>query len=148
MCYSCCSTTALVSKIPQDISPIVHVWDMMKWELTLSPEPVTTTAEQWVQDAWDHLSQDDIRHLYDCLHLRIQACIAAKGRNILYWCDCLGNPYCEFGLNLLSYTPTLINYLSHQFSIQWTCPWRFCIFFPVVYNPVQKEWADSWWLQT
>ena len=38
----------------------------------------------------------------------------------------------SFGLNLLSYIPTMINYLSHQFSIQWTCPWRCCIF-PVVY---------------
>ena len=34
----------------------------------------------------------------------------------------------SFGLNLLSYTPTMINYLSHQFSIQRTCPWKCCIF--------------------
>ena len=25
--------------------PIEHVWDMMKWGLTLSPEPATTSAE-------------------------------------------------------------------------------------------------------
>ena len=25
-----------------DLSPIEHVWDMTKWGLTLSPEPVTT----------------------------------------------------------------------------------------------------------
>ena len=36
-----------------DLSPVEHVWDMMKQELTLSPEAATTTAElrQWVQDA-------------------------------------------------------------------------------------------------
>ena len=46
---------------------------MMKRELTLSPEPVTTIAEleQQMQDTWDNLSQDDIRHLYNHLHARI-----------------------------------------------------------------------------
>ena len=36
-----------------DFSPIEHVWDMMKQENTLSPEPVTSIAElqQWVHDA-------------------------------------------------------------------------------------------------
>ena len=28
-----------------DRAPIEHVWDMMKRELTLSPEPATTIAE-------------------------------------------------------------------------------------------------------
>ena len=53
---------------------------MMKRELSLSPEPVTTIVElrQWMQDAWDNLSQDDIRHLYDHLHARIHACVAAR----------------------------------------------------------------------
>ena len=45
-----------------DLSPIEHIWDMMKRELTLSPEPATIIAElrQQVQDAWDSLLQDDI----------------------------------------------------------------------------------------
>ena len=48
-----------------DLSPIEHVWDMMKREHTLSPKPTTAIAElrQRVQDAWDNLSQDDIWHL-------------------------------------------------------------------------------------
>ena len=48
-----------------DLSPIEQVWGTMKRELTLSPEPATTIAKlrQWVQGAWDNLSQDDIRHL-------------------------------------------------------------------------------------
>ena len=44
--------------------PIEHVWDMMKWELTHSPEPATTIAElrQRMQDSWDSLPEGDIRH--------------------------------------------------------------------------------------
>ena len=78
--YTWCTTTALVSKNP-DISPTEHTWDMMKREFTLSPEPATIIADlrQRVQDAWDNLSQDDIRHLYDRLHARIHACVAARG---------------------------------------------------------------------
>ena len=87
---------------------------MMKRELTLSPEPSTTIAElrQWVQDAWDNLSQDNSLHLHDHLHARIHACVAARGGYTVYLCDCLDIPYCEFvlfGLNLLSYTPTMIS---------------------------------------
>ena len=52
----------------------------------------------------------------------------------VYWCDCLSNPYCymyvSFDLNLLSYTSTMIDYNSLQFSMQWTS-WR-CSIFPVV----------------
>ena len=53
----------------------------MKRELTLSPETARTIAElrQRVQDAWENLSQDDIRHFYDRLHDRIHACITARG---------------------------------------------------------------------
>ena len=39
---------------------------MMKQELALSPEPATVVVElrKRVQDAWENLEQDDIRHLY------------------------------------------------------------------------------------
>ena len=54
---------------------------MMNSELTLSPEPAKTIAElrQRLHDAWDNVSQDDIRHLYDRFHVRIRACVAARG---------------------------------------------------------------------
>ena len=100
---------------------------MMRRELTLSPEPVTTMAElrQQVQDAWDNLSQDGIRHLYGRLHERIHACVAARGItlciDVTVWAP-LTVTCVSFDLNLLSYTPTIINYLSHQFSIPQTCP--------------------------
>ena len=52
----------------------------MKRGLTFSTEPAMTIAElrQQVQDAWDNLSQDDIRHLYDRLHARKHSCVAAR----------------------------------------------------------------------
>ena len=63
-----------------DLLPIEYIWGMMKQELTLSREPATTIAKlrQWVQDSWDDLSQDDNRHLYDRLHVRIHARVAAR----------------------------------------------------------------------
>ena len=59
----------------------------MKWELTLSPEPSTPIAElrQRVQEAWDSLSQDDFRHLYDPLHARIHACVASRWGYTVYY---------------------------------------------------------------
>ena len=51
-----------------------------------SPEPATAIAElrqRW-QDAWENLSQDDIRHLYDRLHARIHTCGAARGEYTMY----------------------------------------------------------------
>ena len=39
-----------------DLSPIEHVWDMMKQELTLSPEPTTTIATTGAR-CWDSISQ-------------------------------------------------------------------------------------------
>ena len=49
-----------------DLSPIKYIWDMKKQELTLSPEPATTITElqQWMQDAWDSLLQDDIWQIW------------------------------------------------------------------------------------
>ena len=54
---------------------------MMKREHTLSLESVAAIAKfrQRVQNAWDNLSQDDIRHLYDSLYARMHACVADRG---------------------------------------------------------------------
>ena len=119
-CSSWCTTAALARKIPRSLA-IWTLRDLMKRELILSPEPARTIAEfgQRVQDAWDHLSQDDIRHLYDHLYARIHACVAASGvlHNVLMLL--FGHPLLwrvSFGLNL-SYTPTMINYLSLLFSM-------------------------------
>ena len=102
-----------------DLLPVEHVWDMMKQELTLSPEPATTIAKlrQWVQDAWDNLSQDDIQHLYDRLHVRIHACIAARGGTLcidVTVCASLAVTCASFGLNL-SHTQTTCH-ISFQYN--------------------------------
>ena len=83
---------------------------MMKRELTLSPEPTTTIAElqQRVQDVCDSLSQNDIRHLYDSLHARIHASVAAFYRDM-----CV-----PFVLNL-SYAPTChINFRYNEHVLE------------------------------
>ena len=88
-----------------DLSPIELVWDMMKRELILSPKSATITPElrQRVQDAWDNLSQDNIRHLDDRLHARIHACVATRWGYTVYWCNCLGTSYCELCFFLSEY---------------------------------------------
>ena len=70
-----------------DVSPIELVWDL-KRELTLFPESATITVElqQQVQDTCGNLPQDDIRHLYDCLHARIHACFATAGQLCILAC--------------------------------------------------------------
>ena len=70
----------------QDFSPIVYVWDMMTQDLTLSPEPATAIPElqQWLQDAWDILLQDDIWHSYNHLHAIIYTCVIARGGYTAY----------------------------------------------------------------
>ena len=77
-----------------DLSTTEQVWDMMKRELTLPPEPATTTAklQQWEQDAWDNLLQDDIWQLFYRLHAGMHACVATRVECIVY---CLGTPYCD-----------------------------------------------------
>ena len=116
-----------------DVSPIEHVWDMMKRELTLSPEPATTIAK--LRNGCKMFGTIYRRMTFGtfmtvCMReytpeettLNIDVTVLAA----------LTVEYVSFGLNLLTYTPTMINYLSHQFPIQWTCPWGCCIF-PAVY---------------
>ena len=64
----------------RNLSSIEHVWDTMKQELTCSAELATTIVElrQRVEDTWDNLSRDEIRHLYGRFHLRIHACVASR----------------------------------------------------------------------
>ena len=86
-CSSWCTTTALTRKIPY-LSPIEHVWYMMKLKLTPAPQPAANIAElrQWVQDNWDNLPQEHIRHIYDRLFARIHACVAPEEVCHLFMC--------------------------------------------------------------
>ena len=64
-----------------DLSPVEHVWDIIKRQLQHHPQPTLTIpvlAEQ-VQQAWNFITQSDIRHLYDTMHARLKACIRNSG---------------------------------------------------------------------
>ena len=82
----------------------------------ISLEPATTTVElrQQVQDAWYNLSKDEF------LHEKIHACVTSKGGTqyikATFWAPLTVTCFL-FGLNLLKYTPTMINYLSHHLSV-------------------------------
>ena len=56
-----------------------------------------------MQDAWDKLSQDDIRHIHDRFHVRIHACNAARGDtlciNVTIWALLNVIKYVSFGLD-------------------------------------------------
>ncbi|GBM08727.1 Microtubule-actin cross-linking factor 1, isoforms 1/2/3/5 [Araneus ventricosus] len=64
-----------------DLSPTEHVWDIIGRKLQHYPLPAQTvpvlTAQ--VQQAWNSIPQSDIRHLYDTMHARLQACIQNSG---------------------------------------------------------------------
>ena len=90
--------------------------------------------QKQVQDAWHSLLQDDIWHVYECLHVRIHACVATRATlwiDVTVWAP-LTVTCVLFGLNLSSYTLTKINYLSQQFGIQCTCPWGCCIIIIII----------------
>ena len=106
------------------ISRLWNTYGMLKRELTQSlAQPLPNCDNGWKM-LKKNLSQDDIRYLYDRLDARIHACVAAIGGtlciDVTVWAP-LTVTCVSFGLNLLSYTSTMINYLSHHFSIQWTC---------------------------
>ena len=58
----------------------------MKWELALSPEPATTiaTLRQRLQGAWNNVSQDNIRHFYDRVYVKIHAYLAGRWGYTVY----------------------------------------------------------------
>ena len=93
-----------------DLSPIEHVWDMMKRDHSLSPEPATTIAElrQGVQNSWDNLSQDDIRHFMTVCIREYTPGFPPEGAtlciDVTVWAPLIVT-CASFDLNLLSYTP-------------------------------------------
>ena len=54
---------------------------MVGRQVTRATRPPTTLAKlrEQVEEAWDKVPQDIIRHLYDRLDERVSACIAARG---------------------------------------------------------------------
>ena len=137
MCASWCTTTALASKIPRFLTN----WTCMEHDVAVTYAfsrtchnhcRITMGARCLGQciTVWHSAPLWPFACKNTCLSCHQRGCT-------VYWCDCLGTPYCDMcasvGLNLISYTPIMINYLSHQFAIQWTCPWGCCTFFQAVY---------------
>ncbi|GBM14848.1 hypothetical protein AVEN_253182-1 [Araneus ventricosus] len=81
-----------------DLSPIEHLWDIIGRQLQHHPLPAQTvpvlTAQ--VQQAWNSIPQSDIRHLYDTMHARLQACIQNSGGYTGYKCNCISHLKCIF----------------------------------------------------
>ncbi|GBM00064.1 hypothetical protein AVEN_214131-1 [Araneus ventricosus] len=64
-----------------DLSPIGHVCDVIGRQLQRHPQPALTVPvlTDQVQQAWNSISQTDIRHLYDTMHARLHAFIQNSG---------------------------------------------------------------------
>ncbi|GFY28381.1 DDE_3 domain-containing protein [Trichonephila clavipes] len=60
-----------------DLSPVKHVWDQIKRQMTSFHS--VHDLELAVQDLWAHLLQDNIRCLINAMPDRVAACIAAGG---------------------------------------------------------------------
>ena len=128
LCGNVPQTTAESSDTPpihcaQHVQQSVDMSIRLHAELQCDPVQMAELRQK-VLDAWDNLSQDNIRYLYNRLHMRIHAFVAASGDtlriDVSVWAP-LTVLCVSFGLNL-SYTPIILNYLSRQFSIQWNCP--------------------------
>ncbi|UYV80335.1 Transposase [Cordylochernes scorpioides] len=68
-----------------DLSPIVHVWDIIGRRLHALPQP-RSEDELWqmVEREWRAIPQDAIRTLIDSLPRRVAACIAVRGGPTCY----------------------------------------------------------------
>ncbi|GBM17306.1 hypothetical protein AVEN_237291-1 [Araneus ventricosus] len=64
-----------------DLSLFEHVWGSIGRQLQRHPQPALTVPvlTDQVQQAWNSISQTDIRHLYDTMHSRLHACIQNSG---------------------------------------------------------------------
>ncbi|GFT58477.1 uncharacterized protein TNCV_3656471 [Trichonephila clavipes] len=64
-----------------NLSPIEHVWDIIGRQLQHHPQLtlIVPVLIQQVQQAWNSIPQNSIRHLYDTLHARLQVCIQISG---------------------------------------------------------------------
>ena len=119
-----------------DLLQIEHKLDMMKWGHSFSRAchnhcRSVTMGERCLGQSiagW-HLAT----FMTICMREYMPALPLERGGDTLCIDVTVWAPLTEtcisFCLNLSSYTPTMINYLSHKFSIQWTCPCRCCIFF-------------------
>ncbi|KFM58838.1 Transposable element Tc1 transposase, partial [Stegodyphus mimosarum] len=65
-----------------DLSPVEHVWDMVDRQIR-APQNIANLERQ-LMNAWQNVSEDDIRNLYHSSPRRIQACIATRSGSTNY----------------------------------------------------------------
>ena len=134
-CSSWCTTTSLASMIPRSLAN----WTRMGYDQSGTYSfsrvchnhcRITTTGARCLGQSIAGLYSAPLWP-FAWENTRLSCCEWGV-TFVLMW---LSSLYCDmcvsFGLNLI-YSSTVINYLSHGFAIQWTCPWGCCIFFPAV----------------
>ncbi|GFV60874.1 transposable element Tc1 transposase [Trichonephila clavipes] len=64
-----------------DMSPILHVWDLVGWRLARHPRPAVSKDKLLlrIQAMWNSLPQTGIQNLSDCMPRRVAALIATSG---------------------------------------------------------------------
>lgn len=77
-----------------NLSTIEHVWNMMGRHLICLVFPPTTLALvcQQIQNEGDYVSQEDICHSYDHIHVRIQVGPYAQVESAVYECEVCWQP--------------------------------------------------------
>ena len=86
--YECAPQTTLESRDTPPIHCAQHVQQYVVMSIQLPAglqcDHIQMAELRQVQDGWNRLSQDDIRHIYDHLHGRIHTCIPARRGYTLY----------------------------------------------------------------
>ena len=87
-CGNVPQTTAKSSDPPQlhcaqHVQKSIDITIQLPSGLQCDPVQMAELRQQ-MQDTWDNLSQDDIRHLYDRLHARKYAYVATRGDYTMY----------------------------------------------------------------
>ncbi|GFW60070.1 transposable element Tcb2 transposase [Trichonephila clavipes] len=69
-----------------DMSPIEHVWDIVRGRLARDLRPVVSTDELWlrIKTIWNTLQQADIQNLFNSMPRRVAALIAARSGHTKY----------------------------------------------------------------
>ncbi|GFV48561.1 uncharacterized protein TNCV_5068461 [Trichonephila clavipes] len=65
------------------LSIFKHIWDIIGNQFQNHPQPALT-ASVLMQQAWNVISQSDIRHLKERIHKRLQACLQNSGGYVVY----------------------------------------------------------------
>lgn len=77
---------------------------------SMSRHSTLTVLYQQIQDVWNNVSRDGIRHVYQSMHLTVQVYVNAQGgytEEDICMCDCAYNAVLRpiLGIQWISHTP-------------------------------------------